>query len=450
MKTKTIKLYDTYQGNVREFVPIEEGKVSIYYCGPTVYNYVHIGNMRPVVTFDLLERVMKACGYEVHMISNYTDIDDKIINKALEENKTEKELSEFYIAAYEENLKGLNILPLEYHPRVSNYIPEIVDFISTIMDKGYAYKSNGDVYFSVSDDPQYGELSKMNVDDLISGSRIECNQAKKSPMDFALWKVTDDEGIKFDTKLGAGRPGWHTECVVMINSYFKKPTIDIHGGGFDLKFPHHENENAQNWAYSGNKLANYWMHVGFININNTKMSKSLGNTVLAKDVIEKYGGNVIRYLFLSTYYRSPINFSSEAIETAQVEVEKLRKFNEAFQVKFCLDNLNPTVDFNQDYFDEFLGCLADDLNVSNAITVIDKVIKDGNKSLRNSRVKKEELFKCYNTFNKMLDILGIKFEKKVICDLDRQMYQDYLIAKKNKDYENSDKLREMLIEKGIL
>ena len=450
MKTKTIKLYDTYQGNVREFVPIEEGKVSIYYCGPTVYNYVHIGNMRPVVTFDLLERVMKACGYEVHMISNYTDIDDKIINKALEENKTEKELSEFYIAAYEENLKGLNILPLEYHPRVSNYIPEIVDFISTIMDKGYAYKSNGDVYFSVSDDPQYGELSKMNVDDLISGSRIECNQAKKSPMDFALWKVTDDEGIKFDTKLGAGRPGWHTECVVMINSYFKKPTIDIHGGGFDLKFPHHENENAQNWAYSGNKLANYWMHVGFINLNNTKMSKSLGNTVLAKDVIEKYGRNVIRYLFLSTYYRSPINFSSEAIETAQVEVEKLRKFNEAFQVKFCLDNLNPTVDFNQDYFDEFLGCLADDLNVSNAITVIDKVIKDGNKSLRNSRVKKEELFKCYNTFNKMLDILGIKFEKKVICDLDRQMYQDYLIAKKNKDYENSDKLREMLIEKGIL
>ncbi len=450
MKTKTIKLYDTYQGNVREFVPIEEGKVSIYYCGPTVYNYVHIGNMRPVVTFDLLERVMKACGYEVHMISNYTDIDDKIINKALEENKTEKELSEFYIAAYEENLKGLNILPLEYHPRVSNYIPEIVDFISTIMDKGYAYKSNGDVYFSVSDDPQYGELSKMNVDDLISGSRIECNQAKKSPMDFALWKVTDDEGIKFDTKLGAGRPGWHTECVVMINSYFKKPTIDIHGGGFDLKFPHHENENAQNWAYSGNKLANYWMHVGFININNTKMSKSLGNTVLAKDVIEKYGGNVIRYLFLSTYYRSPINFSSEAIETAQVEVEKLRKFNEVFQVKFCLENLNPTDDFNQDYFDEFLGCLADDLNVSNAITVIDKVIKDGNKSLRNSRVKKEELFKCYNTFNKMLDILGIKFEKKVICDLDRQMYQDYLIAKKNKDYENSDKLREMLIEKGIL
>lgn len=450
MKTRTIKLYDTYQGNVRDFVPIEEGKVSIYYCGPTVYNYVHIGNMRPVVTFDLLERVMTACGYEVHMISNYTDIDDKIINKALEENKLEKELSEFYISAYEDNLKGLNILPLEYHPRVSNYIPEIVDFISTIMDKGYAYKSDGDVYFSVPDDPQYGELSKMNVDDLISGSRIECNQAKKSPMDFALWKVTDDKGIKFDTKLGAGRPGWHTECVVMINSYFKKPTIDIHGGGFDLKFPHHENENAQNWAYSGNKLANYWMHVGFINLNNTKMSKSLGNIVLAKDVIEKYSGNVIRYLFLSTYYRSPINFSSEAIETAQVEVEKLRKFNEVFQVKFCLENLEPTVDFNQDYFDEFLGCLADDLNVSNAITVIDKVIKEGNKSLRNSRVKKEELFTCYNTFNKMLDILGIKFEKKVVCELDRQMYEDYLTAKKNKDYENSDRLREMLIEKGIL
>jgi len=450
MKTRSIRLYDTYQAKVREFVPIEEGKVSIYYCGPTVYNYVHIGNMRPVVTFDLLERVMKACGYEVHMISNYTDIDDKIIKRALEEKKSEKELSDYYIKAYEENLKGLNILPLENHPRVSNYIPEIVDFISKIMDNGYAYKAGGDVYFSVTDDPGYGKLSKMNVDDLISGSRVETNEAKKSPMDFALWKVTDDKGIKFDTKLGSGRPGWHTECVVMINSYFKKPTIDIHGGGFDLKFPHHENENAQSWAYSGKNLANYWMHVGFINLNNAKMSKSLGNIVLAKDAIEKYGGNVIRYLFISTYYRSPINFSSEAVETARVEVEKLEKFSDSFQVKFALNGLEPSDGINSEEFDEFLGYLADDLNVANAITVLDKVIKEGNKALRNSRTSNEELFKCYNTFNKMIDTLGLKFERKVVSEEDKKIYDDYLAAKKERNFDKSDKLREKLIERKIL
>lgn len=450
MKTRSIKLYDTYQAKVREFVPIEEGKVSIYYCGPTVYNYVHIGNMRPVVTFDLLQRVMTACGYQVHMISNYTDIDDKIINKALEEKKSEKELSDFYIAAYERNLHDLNVLPLENHPRVSNYIPEIVDFISTIMDKGHAYKADGDVYFSVPDDPDYGKLSKMNVDDLISGSRIECNQAKKSPLDFALWKVTDDQGIKFDTKLGLGRPGWHTECVVMINSYFHKPTIDIHGGGFDLKFPHHENENAQNWAYSGAPLANYWMHVGFINLNNAKMSKSTGNTVLAKDVIAKYGGNVIRYFFLSTYYRSPINFSLEAMETAKAEVDKLQKFSESFQVHFCLMPMDKTDVIFQDYYDEFLGYLADDLNVANAITILEKVIKEGNKALRNSHSTAEQLYKCYNTFSKMIDILGIKFEPKVVCAADKKIYDEYLEVKKNKDYAKSDELREVLMKKGIL
>lgn len=450
MKTKSIKLYDTYQAKVRKFVPIEEGKVYIYYCGPTVYNYVHIGNMRPVVTFDLLQRVFTACGYEVHMISNYTDIDDKIIKKALEENKSEKELSEFYIRAYEENLKGLNILPLENHPRVSNYIPEIVDFISSIMEKGHAYQSGGDVYFSVPDDPDYGKLSKMNIDDLVSGSRVEMNKAKKSPMDFALWKVTDDKGIKFDSKLGSGRPGWHTECVVMINSYFNKPTIDIHGGGFDLKFPHHENENAQSWAYSGKHLANYWMHVGFINLNNEKMSKSLGNIVLAKDVIDKYGGNVIRYLFISTYYRSPINFAPEAIETAKVEVERLKKFRSSLEVKFILEKLSPNGTYNREMFEEFLDNLANDLNVANAITVMDRLMKQGNKALRNPRVEKEELFEIYNTFNKMTDILGLKFDPKKIDEDDMKIYEEYLKAKSNKDYSKSDELRAILIEKEIL
>jgi len=450
MKTKSIKLYDTYQSKVRDFKPLVDGEVSVYYCGPTVYNYVHVGNLRPVVTFDLLQRVFIACGYKVHMISNYTDIDDKIISRAKEEGKTEKELSEFYINAYEENMKDLNIIPLENHPRVSNYIPEIVNFISTIIDNGHAYKSDGDVYFSVPDDPNYGKLSKMNTEDLISGSRIECNEAKKSPLDFALWKYTDDDGIKFDSKIGEGRPGWHTECVVMINSYFKKSTIDIHGGGFDLKFPHHENENAQNWAYCGKDLANYWMHVGFININNTKMSKSLGNVVLAKDAIKKYGGNVLRYLFISTYYRSPINFSMEAVETAQGEVDKFEKFARTLQVKFGLNKIEIGDEFDQDSYDEFLSYLADDLNVANAIMVMERIIKEGNKALRNSRTENSKLFEYYNTFKKMLNVLGFVFKDKIVTKEEIDLYQKYLNCKINKDYETSDKVRKELIEKGII
>lgn len=451
MELKTVRLYDTYLGKKVDLVPLKQGEVSIYYCGPTVYNYAHIGNMRPVVTFDLLNRVLRALGYKVKMVSNYTDIDDKIIKKAIEEHKSEKEVSDFYIAAYEDLLDKLNILPLDYHPRVSNYIPEIADFIYTIMDKGYAYKaSNGDIYFDVLKDPNYGSLSKMKIDDLQAGNRIAVNDNKHSPLDFALWKLTDDDGIKFDTKIGLGRPGWHTECCVMINSYFNSPIIDIHGGGFDLKFPHHENEMAQQYAYANTRLANIWMHVGFINVDNQKMSKSLGNVVLAKDAIDKYGGNVIRYLISTTYYRSPINFTLEAMETSKAEIDKYQNLLNKLISRVELQNQKFDSSFDQDSYQEFLNYLSDDLNVPNAVSVLDRIVKKSNQLLRNLNSSISDLSNCYNTYVKMIDVLGIKLNVVQISKEDKLNYKAYMDARANKDFTTSDIYRNKLMTKGLL
>ena len=376
---------------------------------------------------------------------------EEMIKKAIEEHKSEKEVSDFYIAAYEDLLDKLNILPLDYHPRVSNYIPEIADFIYTIMDKGYAYKaSNGDIYFDVLKDPNYGLLSKMKIDDLQAGNRIAVNDNKHSPLDFALWKLTDDDGIKFDTKIGLGRPGWHTECCVMINSYFNSPIIDIHGGGFDLKFPHHENEMAQQYAYANTRLANIWMHVGFINVDNQKMSKSLGNVVLAKDAIDKYGGNVIRYLISTTYYRSPINFTLEAMETSKAEIDKYQNLLNKLISRVELQNQKFDSSFDQDSYQEFLDYLSDDLNVPNAVTVLDRIVKKSNQLLRNLNTPISELSNCYNTYVKMIDVLGIKLNVVQINEEDKQNYKAYMDARANKDFATSDIYRNKLMQKGLL
>lgn len=449
--TKEIKIYDTMAGKKVIFKPLKAGEVSCYYCGPTVYNYAHIGNFRTVLVFDLLYRVLTACGYKVHMISNYTDIDDKIIREAQEEKKTEKELTDFYIANYEDCLSKLNIVSVEFHPRVSNYIPQISSFIAALMDKGFAYKTDsGDVYFSVGNDPYYGSLSKTKIDDLEAGARIKVGEEKKSPLDFALWKNTADTGIKFDMPIGLGRPGWHTECVVMINSYFKTPLIDIHGGGFDLKFPHHENEMAQDWAYSGKNLADYWMHVGFLEFNGDKMSKSLGNVVLAKDAIKEFGGNAIREFFLTTYYRAPINFTSEAMKTASDEVSKFQRLLNRFEAKQALEDLDYGSDFDMQSYDEFLSQLADDLNVANALTVLEQIDKKANLLLRNPHASDKELGLVYNTYKKMLETLGFAFSKLVVLQEDKDLYGEYLQARKDRDFAKSDALRPVLMEKGLL
>ena len=287
-----IKIFDTFEGKIKEFKPIKEGEVSIYYCGPTVYDYGHLGNFKVPVFFDLVHRFFKAVGYKVKMVSNYTDIDDKIIKKATSTNKTEKEVSEFYIKDYENNLNLLNVLPLYNNPKVSNYMNDIIEFIDLSLKKDASYKSGEDIYFDVSKIDDYGSLSKMNIEELDAGKRISVSEKKHSPFDFALWKMTDDQGIKFDAPFGRGRPGWHTECLVMINKIFNSPLIDIHGGGFDLKFPHHENERAQSKAVYNSNLANYWMHVGFMNFEDTKMSKSLGNVIAMRDLLKELNPDV--------------------------------------------------------------------------------------------------------------------------------------------------------------
>lgn len=446
---REIKLYDTYEGKLRVFKPIDEKEVDIYYCGPTVYNYVHLGNFRPTITFDLLTRFLTACGYIVKCVSNYTDIDDKIIKQAKIENKSEKELTEFYIQAYEDCLDKLNILPLYNHPKASEYIDKMAEFIKDLEDKGDAYQSGDDIYFSIDSDKNYGSLSKQNIDDLVSGSRIDVNTNKKNPLDFALWKLTSDDGIKFDTCVGLGRPGWHTECVVMVNNVFKKSLIDIHGGGFDLKFPHHENEIAQSVAHNHTNLANYWMHCGFLLTNGVKMSKSLGNSILAKDVIARHSGNAIRLFFLSTHYRAPVNYTEENLNAMDKLVNKYATCLKKANIKLQLNNIEKG-NVIESYYEDFMNALANDLNVANALTSIDKCTKEINSHLINKECDYSLLASLYTTLCTMLDILGLKFDLPKLNNDDIELLKKYNIARDNKDYQTSDSLRSILIEKGLI
>lgn len=446
---RTIKLYDTYEGKLREFIPIDSKEVDIYYCGPTVYNYVHLGNFRPTVTFDLLTRFLKACGYEVKCVSNYTDIDDKIIKQAKMEKKTEKELSEFYIKAYEDCLDKLNILPLYDHPKASEYINKMASFIKDLEDNGTAYQGGDDIYFSVDSDKTYGSLSKQNVADLVSGARIDVNTNKKNPLDFALWKLTDDDGIKFDTIIGRGRPGWHTECVVMVNSVFKKPLIDIHGGGFDLKFPHHENEIAQSEAHNHTRLANYWMHVGFLLTNGVKMSKSLGNSILAKDVLDRHSGNAIRLFFLTTHYRAPVNYTEENLNAMDKLSKKYETCLKKAEAKLQLSNQEKGSILSSDY-EEFMNALADDLNVANALSVLDREVKEINGLVAKKDASLERLAQLVNTMESLFEILGLQFEIPEITQEDRILVEQFNEARANKDYAKSDELRPLMMEKGLL
>ena len=319
-----VKLYNSLTNQKEVFKPIKENEVTCYVCGPTVYNFVHIGNMRPVVTFDILRRLFIRLGNKVTFISNFTDIDDKIIKQAKEEGVSEKEIAEKYIEAFEQDRENIHSLKPDYQPRVTNTMKDIVDFIDQLVQKGFAYEVNGDVYFRVNKIKDYGTLSNMKIDDLVVGARIDENSLKESPLDFTLWKKTE-EGIKFDSPWSMGRPGWHSECVVMINKLVPGGHIDIHGGGFDLKFPHHENEIAQEEALHNHKIANYWMHNGFINVDNVKMSKSLGNVKRAVDLLKEYGGNTVRFVLINSYYRTPVNFSDELLLSAKKEVEKIEQ-----------------------------------------------------------------------------------------------------------------------------
>ena len=442
-----IRLYNSLTRKIETFKPIKEGEVSMYVCGPTVYNYPHIGNMRPVVTFDTLRRFFEYVGYKVTYVSNFTDVDDKIIKAAQAENKTEKELTTYYIKEFQKTIHAMGSLDPHITPKVTDYIEKIIDYIDNLVKLDAAYVVDGDVYFRVSSVKDYGCLSNMSLDDMMVGARIEENSKKESPYDFALWKKTE-EGIKWPSPWGLGRPGWHTECCVMIDTIFNGK-IDIHGGGYDLKFPHHENEIAQCEATHHHKIANIWMHNAFININNEKMSKSLGNVIYAKDMVERYGGNATRLVILNTHYRMPVNFMDDTIHDAE---QTLLKISNAYkQLALYIQKNDMDLDGGEpEYINPILNTLADDLNTANAIAEVLNIIKDINQSLRNPNVEKNHMLNLFKSISDALYLLGLNIPYVKLSDEDKKLLKEYDLARKNKDFETSDKLRQILISKGIL
>ena len=441
-----IKVFNSLTNSVETLKPIKEKEVSIYCCGPTVYGDAHVGNIRPVIVFDTLRRFLRFLGYDVKLVSNFTDVDDKIINKAQQEGVSEQVITDRYIAAYKDVLTKLNVEPHYLNPRVTEYMPQIIKYIDELVKMGAAYEKDGDVFFRISSIKDYGELSNMKVDDLVVGARIEENSKKESPLDFTLWKKTD-VGIQWDSPWGKGRPGWHTECCVMINSIFDGK-IDIHGGGFDLKFPHHENEIAQAKAHDHNKIANVWMHNGFVNFGEEKMSKSLGNVVLAKDAIAKYGGNVMRWLILSTHYRAPVSFTEETVQSASNELQKVQKAYNQLAVAIQLGNGD--LKSKEIRVEEFVKALADDLNTSNALAAVFETVKQANIELRKRPQNLQEISGIFGTLSVMLDVLGIKFEMPILTPELRKTYEQYLTLKAEKRFEESDKLRDVLIAHSII
>lgn len=447
-----MRLFNTLTNKKEEFKPIEEGKVSIYICGPTVYNHAHIGNTRPMIVFDVLRRTFEYLGNDVTFVSNYTDVDDKIIKAAKAEGITEKELTDKYIKAYEDVRAGLNIEDPTYKPRVTETMPEIIDFIQALIDKGYAYEVDGDVYFRVTKVKEYGMLSGIKVEDLIAGASDRTlsvdDKKKESTTDFALWKKTD-EGIQFDTPWSKGRPGWHTECVVMINKLFKDGKIDIHGGGQDLKFPHHENEIAQSMAYNGHPIANYWMHNQMINIGGEKMSKSLGNVLWAKDLIVEFGCNVFKWLMLSTHYRNPLNLTVDVIAGVRKEVSKVENATKNASLYLQVNHV-PAHDYKKETVDAMVNALEDDLNTSLALTQILDQVKVLNQVMRVREKDNDVIATEYATLVKMGDVLGFLFEGTKLSEEDIALYEEWNAYKKEKNFDEADRVRKELTERGIL
>lgn len=441
-----IRFYNSLTNKIETFIPIKENEVSIYVCGPTVYNDPHIGNMRPVVFFDAIRKFLESVGYDVKYVSNYTDVDDKIINKALSEGVSEKEIASRYIKAYEDCLEKLNVKKATLNPKVTDYIPQIIDYIDNLLTKGYAYIEDGEVFFDVSKIKDYGILSKIDVNNLINNARVENNSKKHNQLDFLLWKKTS-EGIKWKTPFCDGRPGWHTECCVMIDSIFSG-FIDIHGGGSDLKFPHHENEIAQAEATNGNHLAKYFLHTAMMNISGEKMSKSLGNVILAKDAIEEYGANVIRLCLINAQYRQIINFTDKLIEDNKSILNKLVNCYKQLSLKLQLNNIS--LEGTSNKIDKFYEYLADDFNIPNAITYMLDIIKDANMEIRKKEPSFAGLSEDFYTLNQIIYILGLSVNYTILNKEDLEIYKEYEIRKANKNFTRSDELRAILISKNIL
>ena len=444
-----MKLYNSYTNKIEEFQPIKENEVSMYVCGPTVYNHPHIGNGRPIIVFDTLKKTFEALGYKVTFVSNFTDVDDKIIKGAKEEGISEKELTEKYIQAYNEDRRSLNADIPDITPRVTGTMEDIIAFIKELVDKEAAYVIEGDVYFRVSKIKEYGALSKQRIEDLMVGARIDENSLKENPLDFTLWKKTT-EGINWDSPWSKGRPGWHTECVVMINKEFHSHNIDIHGGGMDLKFPHHENEIAQSEACFHTHIANYWIHNGMVNFDNVKMSKSLGNVILIKDFVEEHGGNVLRWIILSTHYRAPLNINNDVIENAKTEINKINTSYKQACVKLSLAEYSEEGENISELWNSFLEAMSDDLNTPNAFSVVFETNKQLNAALRVREIDAKHVSDLVKTLESMLHVLGISLNKIVLSEEDKALYRQWNEAKAVKDFEKADQYRAELMERGIL
>lgn len=437
-----MRIYNSLTDKVEEFKPINEGKVTMYVCGPTVYNYVHIGNMRPVITFDMVYKYLKYLGYDVKYASNYTDINPKITKAAETLGMTEREVADKFIKAYEEDLKNYNCSNIDYRPRVINYLDDIFNFISKLIEKDYAYVVDGDVYFRVSKIKDYGILSNQSIEELISGSRVDIDEKKENPLDFALWRKTT-EGETFTSPWGEGIPGWHTECVVMINKLFGDK-IDIHAGGVDLKFPHHENEIAQSIALNNNYIANYWMHNGHININNVKMSKSLNNFILAKDFIKEHSANVIKLAFLSTNYRQPLNLTDKVFEEALVIDNKIKAVLKSANNELNIKNIHNIKEEKDSTFEEYMN---DDFNTPNVITLLLSLVKDLNQEIRN---KGNNILTLTNKILTITNILGLSYSMPEFTEKQKETYNNWIKAREDKDFALADTLREELIKENIL
>ena len=436
-----MKIFNSLSGKLEEFKTKENGVVNMYVCGPTVYSYAHVGNMCPVIIFDMIYRYLKYAGYKVNYASNFTDVDDKIIKAAKEAGVTEKELTEKFIKIYLEDVKALNCLDIDYRPKVTETMDEIIAFIKDLMDKGYAYQNGDDVYFRVGSISEYGEISKQVVEDLAYGNRIEVDNNKENPFDFVLWKKTK-EGITWDSPFGKGRPGWHTECVVMINKIFGN-SIDIHGGGVDLKFPHHENEQAQNRAANSCGLANYWMHNGHVMVNGEKMSKSLGNFITAHELLEKHSANVIRLAILKNNYRLPFDFTEALFNEAKTIDDKVMNALKQANLEIQLKNLEVGILTHDDKINEIMD---NDFNTSNLITYLLDLVKDLNSKLR----AKEDFISSYDKITLITYILGLKYDFVNLTEDDKEVYNKWLSYRNDKDFENADKMRSILVERNII
>lgn len=438
-----MKIYNSLTNKIEDFKPIKENEVTMYVCGPTVYNYVHIGNMRPVITFDMVYKYFKYLGYKVTYASNFTDINPKIITMAKELGITEREVANKFIEAYLNDLKNYNCSNIDERPTVIDHLDDIFNFITKLIEKDYAYVKDGDVYFRVSKIKDYGILSNQNISELEAGSRVDIDDKKEDPLDFALWRKTD-EGEQFNSPWGKGIPGWHTECVVMINSIFGKK-IDIHGGGVDLKFPHHENEIAQSMALNENHLANYWMHNGHINLDGEKMSKSLGNFILAKDFLKMHNANLIKIALFKTHYRLPLNFTDELFNEANNIDNKIYNALKSAKLLLVLNDAHLIVNSVKDQkFEEYMN---DDFNTPNVITYLLELLKELNIEIRQ---KGENVLLLYNKILMITNILGLVYDLPEITKEDVENYNKWQECRKEKDFEKADIYRNKLIEKNII